>query len=67
MEWKDQSIYPASAPPAERLPWRQRLKPTLAVWPVITVFVFVVTGMCAGWFSATEGAAVVQRQPGFWQ
>ena len=58
MEWKDQSIYPAAAPPAERLPWRQRLKPTLAVWTVITVFVLVVTGMYAGWLSATEGAAV---------
>ena len=51
-------LYPDAAPPAERLPWRQRLRPTLAVWPVITVFVLVVTGMYAGWFSATEGAAV---------
>jgi tripartite ATP-independent transporter DctM subunit len=51
-------FYPEAAPPAERLPWRQRFRPTLAVWPVITVFILVVTGMYAGWFSATEGAAV---------
>lgn len=51
-------LHPGAAPPAERLAWRQRWAPTLAVWPVITVFVLVVTGMYAGWFSATEGAAV---------
>jgi TRAP-type C4-dicarboxylate transport system permease large subunit len=33
-------------------------RPTAEVWPVILVFVLVVTGMYAGWFSATEGAAV---------
>jgi tripartite ATP-independent transporter DctM subunit len=49
---------PGSAPPAERIPWRARLRPTLEVWPVILVFVLVVTGMYAGWFSPTEGAAV---------
>ncbi len=51
-------LYPGAAPPAERLPWSARWKPTLEVWPVILVFVLVVTGMYAGWFSATEGAAV---------
>jgi tripartite ATP-independent transporter DctM subunit len=51
-------LQPSAAPPAERLPWSARWKPTLEVWPVILVFVLVVTGMYAGWFSATEGAAI---------
>ncbi|MBP0464898.1 TRAP transporter large permease [Roseomonas sp. PWR1] len=51
-------MHPGAAPPAERIPWAGRWKPTAEVWPVILVFVLVVTGMYAGWFSATEGAAV---------
>ncbi len=51
-------MHPDAAPPAERIPWAGRWKPTAEVWPVILVFVLVVTGMYAGWFSATEGAAV---------
>ncbi len=51
-------LYPSAAPPAERLPWSARWRPSLEVWPVILVFALVVTGMYVGWFSATEGAAV---------
>ena len=51
-------LYPDAAPPAERLPLSARWRPTMEVWPVILVFALVVTGMYAGWFSATEGAAV---------
>lgn len=51
-------LVPGAAPPAARMPWRQRWRPTLEVWPVILVFVLVVTGMYAGWFSPTEGAAI---------
>jgi tripartite ATP-independent transporter DctM subunit len=49
---------PAGSPAAERLPWRERMAATGEVWPVILVFALVVTGMYAGWFSPTEGAAV---------
>jgi TRAP-type C4-dicarboxylate transport system permease large subunit len=51
-------LVPAAAPPAPRIPWRARWRPTLEVWPVLLVFGLVITGIYAGWFSATEGAAV---------
>ncbi|QYU67882.1 TRAP transporter large permease subunit [Leptolyngbya sp. 15MV] len=51
-------LRPADAPAAERMPWRERLRATADVWPVVLVFVLVVTGMYDGWFSATEGAAI---------
>ncbi len=51
-------LAPGSAPAAERMPFRERLRATAEVWPVVLVFVLVVTGMYDGWFSATEGAAI---------
>jgi len=51
-------LVPAAAPAAERLGWREALRATADVWPVLLVFVLVVTGMYAGWFGATEGAAI---------
>jgi len=51
-------VNPGAAPPAERLPMRERLRASAEVWPVLLVFVVVVTGIYGGWFSATEGAAI---------
>jgi tripartite ATP-independent transporter DctM subunit len=51
-------LAPDSAPAADRMPYRERLRATADVWPVVLVFVLVVTGMYDGWFSATEGAAI---------
>jgi tripartite ATP-independent transporter DctM subunit len=51
-------LAPEAAPAAERLGYGERLRATAEVWPVILVFVLVVTGMYDGWFSATEGAAI---------
>ncbi len=51
-------LAPGSAPAAERMPYRERLRATADVWPVALVFILVVTGMYDGWFSATEGAAI---------
>jgi len=51
-------LSPASAPSAPRLGYGERLRATAEVWPVLLVFVLVVTGMYLGWFSATEGAAI---------
>jgi len=51
-------LVPGAAPPAERATLRERLRATGEVWPVVLVFVLVVTGIYGGWFSATEGAAI---------
>jgi tripartite ATP-independent transporter DctM subunit len=51
-------LSPGAAPAAGRLPWRERMRASADVWPVMLVFVLVVTGMYDGWFSATEGAAI---------
>jgi tripartite ATP-independent transporter DctM subunit len=51
-------LHPEAAPPAERLPYAERFRATAEVWPVLLVFMLVVSGIYAGWFSATEGAAV---------
>ncbi len=51
-------MHPEAAPPAPRLPFGERLRATGEVWPVVLVFLIVVTGIYDGWFSATEGAAI---------
>jgi len=51
-------LYPASAPPAERMSYRERFRATGEVWPVALVFILVVTGIYGGWFSAAEGAGI---------
>lgn len=51
-------LAPQAAPPAERLPFADRWRATVEVWPVAIVFIVVVTGIYGGWFSATEGAAI---------
>lgn len=44
-----------STPP---MPWNERWLATLQVWPVLAIFLLVVGGLYAGWFTPTEGAAV---------
>lgn len=51
-------LYPAQAGRAPRLPLAERLAATLAVWPVIVIFVAVVGGIYTGIFTPTEGASV---------
>jgi len=51
-------IYPDSAGVRERMPYRERFRALLAVWPVLMVFLAVVGGIYGGIFTPTEGAAV---------
>ena len=56
------SIYvrlnPDSAGTRPPMPMAERFRALVAVWPVLVVFVLVVGGIYAGWFTPTEGAAV---------
>ena len=54
MTWRD----PASGPPGERSSWRERLAALKDVWAVAALFLFVMGGIYAGMFTATEGAAM---------
>ena len=51
-------VFPESA--QQRAPSRsdERWQALVRVWPVLTVFLLVIGGIYAGWFTPTEGAAV---------
>ena len=49
---------PELAPPLEPLPWAQRWRALLGIWPIVAIFVVVFGGIYGGLFSPTEGAAV---------
>jgi C4-dicarboxylate transporter DctM subunit len=51
-------VNPEGAGVRERVPYGERLKALLEVWPVIIVLGLVVGGIYQGWFTPTEGAAV---------
>ena len=51
-------LYPDSAGTRERVPYAERFRALVDVWPVILVFGLVVAGIYLGWFTPTEGAAV---------
>lgn len=51
-------FYPEAAGTRARVPYRQRLRSLVDVWPVMIIFVLVVGGIYLGWFTPTEGAAV---------
>ena len=50
--------FPNSAGTREAVPYPERIKALLEVWPVLLVFGLVVGGIYLGWFTPTEGAAV---------
>ena len=50
--------HPEMAPPSETLPWPERWRALLAIWPIVAIFLIVFGGIYGGWFSPTEGAAV---------
>lgn len=49
---------PNSAAVKDRVPWGERMKALVKVWPVMTIFIVVVGGIYAGIFTPTEAAAV---------
>ena len=51
-------LYPGAAGSSPRRPWRERFAALAEVWPVAAVFLAVVGGIYAGWFTPTEAAAV---------
>ena len=51
-------INPGSAGTRPRVPYGDRLRALLDVWPVLIVFLLVVGGIYLGWFTPTEGAAI---------
>ncbi|RYH12201.1 TRAP transporter large permease [Tropicimonas sp. IMCC6043] len=56
------SIYvrlnPKAAGTREAVPYPERIRALIDVWPVLLVFGLVVGGIYLGWFTPTEGAAV---------
>ena len=51
-------LRPDLATPSDPLPWNERLKALLGVWPIVVIFFVVFGGIYGGVFSPTEGAAV---------
>jgi C4-dicarboxylate transporter DctM subunit len=49
---------PELATPSEALPWGERWRALLDIWPVVVIFFIVFGGIYGGVFSPTEGAAV---------
>jgi tripartite ATP-independent transporter DctM subunit len=49
---------PGLAPPSDSLPWAERLRALVGIWPIVMIFVIVFGGIYGGVFSPTEGAAV---------
>ncbi|MEI8144043.1 MAG: TRAP transporter large permease [Alphaproteobacteria bacterium] len=49
---------PEAGPALPRVPWGERLKSLIGVWPVMLIAVTVVGGIYGGVFTPTEGAAV---------
>lgn len=49
---------PASSPPEESVPFRERFQPLRNVWAVIALFAFVIGGIYLGLFTVTEASGV---------
>ena len=51
-------VNPDSAGTREAVPYPERIRALMDVWPVLLVFALVVGGIYLGWFTPTEGASV---------
>ena len=52
------TLDPKAGPASERHGWGERLAATLAVLPVVGVFVIVIVGIYGGWANPTEAASI---------
>ncbi|MEM7520373.1 MAG: TRAP transporter large permease [Pseudomonadota bacterium] len=51
-------LYPDAAGTRPAVPMAERFRALGDCWPVLTIFLIVVGGIYAGWFTPTEGAAI---------
>lgn len=51
-------LYPAEGPSAAPMPWAERWRVLLSIWPALLIFVAVIGGIYGGIFTPTEAAAV---------
>jgi len=51
-------VRPDMATALTPMPWSERWKALIAIWPITTIFVIVFGGIYGGFFTPTEGAAV---------
>ena len=58
-------LYPDSAGLRPAIPYLERFRSLIKVWPVLIVFGLVVGGIYLGWFTPTEGAAIGAAGTGF--
>ncbi|MDQ2095013.1 TRAP transporter large permease [Rhodalgimonas zhirmunskyi] len=58
-------IHPDAAGTRPPIPYAERFRALVDVWPVLLVFLLVVGGIYLGWFTPTEGAAVGAFGTGF--
>ena len=51
-------VRPDMATPSQPVPWSERWKALIGIWPIVLIFFVVFGGIYGGVFSPTEGAAV---------
>lgn len=49
---------PSKAPPSPRTSWSEKFKSILGLLPMIVLFILVLGGIYAGWFTTTEAGAI---------
>lgn len=57
---------PDAGPAGSRTAWPERLRSLLQTWPVFLIFVLVVVGIYAGWFTPTQAASIGAILCGVW-
>jgi tripartite ATP-independent transporter DctM subunit len=51
-------ISPKDAPAGDKLPWGERIRALIRVWPVLLIFLTVIGGIYGGLFTPTEAASI---------